>query len=97
MREERRKKGREKNSGRQIKKHVSFYAKESKIKNVYFSNLLMILLMYKKTYFNINDLDHYLPSIYVSLLQNLKNIFSNKISSELPPIRKVKNQIDLVP
>jgi len=97
MREERRKKGREKNSGRQIKKHVSFYAKESKIKNVNFSNLLMILLMYKKTYFNINDLDHYLPSIYVSLLQNLKNIFSNKISSELPPIKKVKNQIDLVP
>lgn len=51
MREEKRKKGREKKEyGRKIKKHVSFYAKGSQIKNACFSNMLMILFMYKKTF-----------------------------------------------
>jgi hypothetical protein len=51
-----------------IKKYVNFYSKRSKIKNAYFSNICKILLVYKETYFNINDLNHSLSSIYVSLL-----------------------------
>ena len=68
---------------KKIKKHVDFYAKASEIKNAYFSDMPMILLVYKEVYFNINDLDHCLPSICFSLLQGFKDIFSNEIHSGL--------------
>jgi hypothetical protein len=37
-----------------IKKHVSFKGKKSEIINVYFSNIPMILLVYKEIYFSTN-------------------------------------------
>jgi hypothetical protein len=46
MREER---VRKKNM-KKIKKQVSFYAKMNEIKNVYFSDMLMILIVYKKKF-----------------------------------------------
>jgi hypothetical protein len=33
----------------------------------FFNNKPMLLLVYKETYFNINDLDHVMPSVVVSL------------------------------
>ena len=51
----------------------------------------MILLMHKETYFNTNEFDPYIPSICVSLLQNCEDIFPNKITSGLPPIRGTKH------
>ena len=57
----------------------------------------MILLVYKEAYFNINYLDHYILIICVSLLQDFKDIFPDKIPSGLPPIRGIEHQIDLVP
>jgi hypothetical protein len=40
-----------------IGKHLSFYTKGSEIKSAYFFDIHMILLMYKETYFNTNNLD----------------------------------------
>ena len=57
----------------------------------------MILLVYKKAYFNTNDLNYCIPSVYVSLLYNFKDIFLDEISSELSLIRRIKHQINLVP
>jgi len=51
-----------------FKKHVNFYTKRGEINNAYFYNMHMILLVYKEAYFNIKDLDHYIPIICVSLL-----------------------------
>jgi hypothetical protein len=78
-----------------IKKHNNFYAKGCEIKNVCFPDMPIILIMYKKTYFNTNDLDHYIPSVYVFLLQDFK-IFRDEIPNGLLLIRGIEHQIDLV-
>jgi len=57
----------------------------------------MNLRLYKKTYFNTNNLDHCLSSVYVFLLQVYKDIFSDEIPSELSPIRGIKHQIYPIP
>ena len=51
-----------------IGKHLSFYTEKSEINSVYFSDIPMILLMYKKTYFNTNNIDYFIPSVVISLL-----------------------------
>jgi hypothetical protein len=53
--------------------------------------MLIILLVYKKKYFNINYLDHCLFSVYVFLLQDFKDIFLDDIPSRLPPIREIED------
>jgi hypothetical protein len=47
----------------------NFYTKKAQIRYVFFSNKLMILLIYKKAYLNTNDFDFVVPSMTVSLLQ----------------------------
>ena len=42
--------------------------KGNKVKNVYFSNMPMILLLYTMIYFNITELDTCIPCVCVSLL-----------------------------
>jgi len=81
---------------KKIKKQVSFYAKMNEINNVYFSDMPMILIVYKKE-FNTNKLNYCIPSIYVSLLYDYEDIFPNKTLSGLPPIRWIEHQIDPVP
>lgn len=48
--------------------------KGTEIKNAYFSNIRMILLMYMR-YFNTNELDPCIFSVFVSLLWDYKGIF----------------------
>ena len=57
----------------------------------------MILLMYKKAYFNTNDLDFAIPSVVVSLMQEFDDVFPEDIPNGLPPLRGIEHQIDLVP
>ena len=52
--------------------------------------------MYKEVCFNTNELDEFLPSVVVSLLQEYENVFPNDVSSGLPPIRGIEHQIDFV-
>jgi hypothetical protein len=56
----------------------------------------MILLIYKKAYFNINDLDHIIPSVVVSLLQEFDNVFPKETPSKIPSLWGIEHQIDLV-
>ena len=67
------------------------FIQKREIKTTFFYDILMILLMHKETYFNTNEFDPYIPSICVSLLQNCEDIFPNKITSGLPPIRGTKH------
>ena len=46
----------------------SFYTKDSELKNAFYSNKPMFVVLYKETFFNINDLDSSLPSVVSSLL-----------------------------
>jgi hypothetical protein len=57
----------------------------------------MILLVYKEAYFNTNDLDHIVPSVAISLLQEFDDVFPNDTPSGLPPLRGIEHQIDFVP
>jgi len=47
----------------------------------------MILLVYKKTCFNTNDLDHVVPSVVVSLLLGLGDVFPKDIFNGLPSMK----------
>lgn len=93
--EESRKKEQEKKiMWKKIKKHISFYVKESEIKNVFYFyfNKLMIELLYKKTYFNTKKLNPCLFSMIVSSLQEFKDVFPKRILSVLQPIREIEYQ-----
>jgi hypothetical protein len=85
------------NNVEKLKKHPNFYAKGAQIRSVLFTNKSMILLVYKETYFNTNDLDSAIPSVAVSLMQEFDNVFPEDIPSRLPPLRGIEHQIDLVP
>jgi hypothetical protein len=50
-----------------------------------------------EAYFNSNNLDSGIPSVAVSLLQEFDDIFFEDIPSEIPPLKGIKHQIDLVP
>ena len=80
-----------------LKKQPNFYAREGEVRFVFFTNMPMILLSYKEAYFNTNDLDHILPSVAISLLQDFDNVFPNDNPSGLPPLREIEHQIDFVP
>jgi hypothetical protein len=56
----------------------------------------MIVLVYKKTYFNTNDLDYVVSSVAISLLQEFDDVFLKDIPNGLPPLRGIKHQIDFV-
>ena len=77
------KKESEKNE-RKTKKQGSFYAKASDVKNVFYTNQPLYLLLYKEVCFNTNELDESLPSVVVSLLQEYEDVFPNDVSNGLP-------------
>ena len=83
-------------SERKTKKQWSFYAKASDVKNAFYTNQPIFVLLYKETCFNTNELDESFPSVVVSLLQEYKDMFSNDVPSGLPPIRGIEHQIDFV-
>ena len=57
----------------------------------------MIVLLYKETLFNTNELDPILPSSVVTLLQEFEDVFPDEMPHGLPPIRGIEHQIDFVP
>jgi hypothetical protein len=80
-----------------LNKQPNFYAREGKVRSVFLTNKLIILLMYKEAYFNTNNLDHIVPNVAISLLQEFDDLFPDDIPSGLPPLRGREHQIDFVP
>jgi hypothetical protein len=95
--ESEKKKERVTNMSETQKKQVSFYAKASDVKSVFYANQPIFVLLYKEACFNTNKLDESLPSVVVSLLQEYEDVFPNDVPSGLPPIRGIEHQIDFVP
>ncbi|XP_040942305.1 uncharacterized protein [Gossypium hirsutum] len=56
----------------------------------------VLVLMYKETLLNTNELDPNLSSSIVSLLQEFEDVFPEDIPNGLPPIRGI-DQIDFIP
>ena len=85
------------NSVEKIKKQPNFYAKVAQIRIMFFTNKLVILLVYNEAYFNTNDLDSAISSVVVSLMQEFDDVFPEDIPNGLPPLKGIEHQIDLVP
>jgi hypothetical protein len=79
-----------------LKKQPNFFAREGEVRSVFFTNKPMILLVYKEAYFNTNDLDHIMPSVAISLLQEFDDVFPDDTPSGLPPLRGIEHQIDFI-
>lgn len=52
--------------------------------------------MYRKAYFNANNLDYDVPSMAIFLLQEFNDVFLEDIPSSLPLLRGIEHQIDHV-
>ena len=70
-----------------LKKQPNFCAREGEVISASFTNKPMILLVYKKAYFNTNDGDHIVPRVVVSLLQDFDDVIRDDTPSGLPPLR----------
>ena len=75
---------------------MSFYARKSEVKRAFFVDHLMIFLVYKKSYLNLDETNQSLSSVAVSLLQEFEDVFLEKMPNELPPIKGIEHQIDFV-
>jgi hypothetical protein len=64
----------EKKCVEKMREHLDFYVKQSDPAHAYFSDIPMILLLYKKEYFNSNELDSCVLSVCVLCYKNLKMI-----------------------
>ena len=82
---------------RKAERKTNFYARGGEIKRAMFLNQPMIVLLYKETFLNTNELDPALPSSVVSLLQEFEDVFPDEVPDGLPPIRGIEHQIDFVP
>ena len=51
----------------------------------------MFVLFYKEAFFNLNDLDSFLPSVVSSVLQEFEDVFPEDGPSGLPPFRGFKH------
>lgn len=61
------------------KKKVSFFAKEGDIKRAMIAKQHMIVLLYKEVFVLTNDLNVFLPSVVVSLLQDYDDVLPKEI------------------
>lgn len=74
-----------------------FFAKESEIKRTFMENKLLILLVYKESYFNLEEANQSLSSLAIFLLQKFEDVFPDKIRTRLPPIKGIEHQNDFIP
>ena len=57
-----------------MEKYLNLYAKQINLIHAYFSDMPMILLLYKEAYFNTNELDFLLVLVFLCY-KNLKMYF----------------------
>ena len=82
---------------REGKTKMSSYAKESEVRKDFMANQPMIFMVYKESCPSNNETNQYPHSWVVSLLQEFKDVFPEKVPSGLPPIRGIEHQIDFIP
>ncbi|KAL4335061.1 hypothetical protein GQ457_07G006590 [Hibiscus cannabinus] len=91
------KKGEEENGKKREGKRTNVFAKGKDIRECLMTKVSLLVLMYKETLLNTNELNPNLPSSIVSLLQDYEDLFPEDTLSGLPPIRGIEHQIDSIP
>ena len=86
----------EKSDEGKTRKHTGFYAKESEIKSGFYTNQPMFILLYKETYFNANELNPFILSVVVSLLQEFDDVFPEDVPNGLPSLKEMQYQVDII-
>ena len=91
-----RKKGGRESEGR-VKS--TFFVKLGEVMREFKKQILMILLVYKESFLNTTETNtnSSLPSVFMSLLQDFKDVYAEDIPQGLPPIRGIEHQIDFIP
>lgn len=79
------------------REQVNLYEKESNIRGTLILKWLMIVLKYKEACLSINELNPFLPSVIVSILQELEEVLPEKIPNGLSLIRRIDHKIDFIP
>ena len=70
--------------GKETRRKERFYTKKSEIKNDFYTNKPLFVLLYKETILNFNDLDSSLPSVVSSLLKDFEDVFLKDGPSSFP-------------
>ena len=88
--------------GKKVKKkeeernQVNLYAKESDIRRTLIWKQPMIVLLYKQTCLNTNELNLSLPNVIISLLHEFEYVYPKMIPNSLPPTTRIEHQIDFI-
>ena len=75
---------------------TSMIARVKDVRKALSSNQILLVLFCKETLLN-KELDTSLSSVVTNLLQEYQDVFSEKIFSELLPLRGIEHQIDFIP
>ncbi|KAL4351939.1 hypothetical protein GQ457_06G015610 [Hibiscus cannabinus] len=90
-------KGKEENGKKREGKRMNIFAKGKDIRECLMMKGSLLVLMYKETLLNTNELNPNLPSSIVSLLQDYEDLFPEDTPSGLPHIRGIEHQFDFIP
>ena len=79
------------------KKKKSLFVGTREVDRCLDDNRVLLVLIFKESYFSTNDLSSSLPVEIVNLLQEFKDVFPEELPNGLPPTRGIEHQIDFVP
>ena len=79
--------------GEKNKETIKFYAREGRVKYVFYTNKSIILLAYNEACFDTNKIDQCVPSMSVSLLHEFNDMFFDYIHSGSPSVATLLNGI----
>jgi len=72
-------------------------ATKSEINELATSNSFVYALVCKDALVSLHDVQHSLPPAVANILQEYADVFPSKVPPGLPPLRRIKHQIDLIP
>ena len=72
-------------------------ATKSDIYELVTSKLVVYALLYEDALVSLHDVQHSLPPAVANILQEYADVFPSEVPPGLPPLRRIENQIDLIP
>ena len=70
---------------------MSLIARASEVRQAWYSNQPIFVLLYKGAYFTTNEHNPSLSRVFVDLLQEFEDMFPEEMPNGLPPIRGIEH------